>query len=200
VYRHIGALDLPCIQGDVEGLIQQAGTSLHPPAGWQIISSDQVAVARQGLTELALFTDLAATGDKAHITWLAACGIPFGLGEQGEPGREVVLLSLEEAEAAPVEGETMEGESTENAGGETSEGEDEAASGMTVTLKVAATPEALEAKIANMEIVLENFTGLAKLKEKLDQTIRIGGTITAYQTEPFVIHLSDGKVDYSDFK
>ena len=197
VYRHIGALDLPCIQSDVEGLIQQAGTSLHPPAGWQIISSDQVAAARQGLTELALFTDLAATGDKTHVTWLAACGIPFGLGEQGEPVREVVLLSLEEA--AP-ESETMEGESSENAGGETTEGEGEIVSGTTVILKVAATPEALEAKIANMEIVLENFTDLAKLKEKLDQTIKIGGTITAYQTEPFVIRLSDGKVDYSDFK
>lgn len=197
VYRHIGALDLPCIEGDVEGLIQQAGASLHPPAGWQLISSDQVGAARQGLTELALFTDLAEVGGKAHVTWLAACGIPFGLGEQGEPVREVVLLSLEEA--AP-ESETMEGESTETAGGETIAGEGEAASGMTVTLKVAATPEALEAKVANMEIVIENFTDLAKLKEKLDQTIKIGGTITAYQREPFVIHLSDGKVDYSDFK
>lgn len=205
VYRHIGALDLPCIQSDVEGLIQQAGTSLHPPAGWQMISSDQVAAARQNITYAGLFTDLAEPGDKAHVTWLAACGIPFGLGEQGEPTYEAVLLSVEEA-AGDGDAEAAAGEATEATEGgdsatETPEGEEAEAAGVSsIILKVAATPEALEAKIANMEIVLENFTDLAKLKEKLDQTIKIGGTITAYQSEPFVIRLSDGKVDYSDFK
>lgn len=199
LYRHIGALDLPCIEEDVEGLIQQAGTSLHPPAGWQLVSSDQVAAARQGITYAGLFTDLAEVGDKAHVTWLAACGIPFGLGEQGEPTYEAVLLSVEEA--AEVAGDA-EGEAAEGGGSattETPEGETaEAAGGSSITLKVAATPEALEAKIANMEIVLENFTDLAKLKEKLDQTIKIGGTIAHYRADPFVIRLSDGKVDYSD--
>jgi hypothetical protein len=150
VYRHIGALDLPCIEGDLEGLIQQAGSSLHPPAGWQLVSSDQVAAARQGLTELALFTDLAAADEKAHITWLAACSIPFGLGEQGEPVREVVLLSVEEATAETDETEAADGAS-ETAATETAPVEG-AATGSTITLKVAATSEALEAKVANMEI------------------------------------------------
>lgn len=177
-----------CMEEDINAIIQQAGGSLHPPAGWTLIDNSQINAARQGITYVGLFTDLAEGGDKAHITWLAACGLPFGLGEEGEPTYEAVLLEVEDTSA-----------NSESGGDNSTTGE--GAEGITVILKVAATQEALKSKTANLEIVIDGFTKLEALKKKVDETIRIGGTIAQFRLDPrFMIRLNEGKVDLSEIE
>ena len=197
IVRHTGVAP-SCMQDDIDGVYTAAAAQMHPPAGWSLISNEQINSARQGITYAGLFDELAAETEDAHIAWLAACGIPFGLGDDGAPTYEAVLLSFEETEieAAAVEaeadgdGEAVEVTATDAAEAPTVEMQ------KAVILRVAATQTAVDSKVANMEILVLGFTNIAKLREETNQTIKIGGTIASFTNGPFVLQLKEGKVGF----
>ena len=196
IVRHTGVAPR-CMQEDIDAVYTTAGQQMHPPAGWGLVSSEQINAARQGITYAGLFEELAAGTEDAHIAWLAACGIPFGLGDDGSPTYEAVLLSFEEIEVAVEATEAADGEEAEAeaAAADTAE---EPEMQKAVVLRVAATQPAVDAKVANMEVVVVGFTNIAKLREEAaaNQTIKIGGTIASFTNGPFVLRLKEGKVGF----
>ena len=194
--RRIGVAPA-CMESDINGVIEQSGGSLHPPAGWTLITDQDINTARQGITYVGLFSQLAEGGDAAHLTWLAACRLPFGLGEQEEATYEAVLLEVVEAPAGDASADSDSSSTTPETQAEGEGGAEQA--GPSVTIRVAATQEALLAKIPNLEIVLTGFSDMDALRKKVDETIKIGGIIESFQIDPqFLIRLTAGKVDLTD--
>ena len=58
-------------------LLQLAGSSAERPASYKIPSVADLDAAHKDMTILSVITDLKAGGDKAKVTWLAACGLEF---------------------------------------------------------------------------------------------------------------------------
>jgi tetratricopeptide (TPR) repeat protein len=58
-------------------LLQLAASSVDRPASYKLISSADLDTARANMTIASVFTDLKAGGDKAKLTWTAACGLEF---------------------------------------------------------------------------------------------------------------------------
>lgn len=58
-------------------LLQLAASSTERPATYKIVSAADLTDARKDMTIASVITDLKAGGDKAKITWLAACGLEF---------------------------------------------------------------------------------------------------------------------------
>ena len=58
-------------------LLQLAASSADRPASYKLISSADLDAARANMTIASVFTDLKAGGDKAKLTWTAACGLEF---------------------------------------------------------------------------------------------------------------------------
>ena len=194
--RRIGVAPA-CMESDINGVIERSGGSLHPPAGWTLITDQDISTARQGITYVGLFSQLAEGGDAAHLTWLAACRLPFGLGEQEEATYEAVLLEVVEAPAGDASADADSSNTTPETQAEGEGGAKQA--GPSVTIRVAATQEALQAKLPNLEIVLKGFSDIDALRKKVDETIKIGGIIESFQIDPqFLIRLTAGKVDLTD--
>jgi len=113
-----------------------------------------------------IFDDLRAGGELAHMMYLASCGTVIGIGEDGQPELAVMVLAVDETP------------------------------GNLVTLRAAAGQEAVDAKLANVEVKVEGPAEARSLK--VEDVVRVSGKITGYQAEPFLLKLAEGKVNPED--
>jgi tetratricopeptide (TPR) repeat protein len=83
-------------EAELNELLQLASSSADRPASYSIPSSADLDAAHKDMTILSVITDLKAGGDKAKITWLAACGLEFpdvpGRLLEIVPGADAVVL------------------------------------------------------------------------------------------------------------
>jgi len=83
---------------ELNELLQLAGSSAERPASYSIPSAADLSAAQKDMTILTVITDLKAGGDKAKLTWLAACGLEFPevLAKVIEvvPGTDAVVLKM----------------------------------------------------------------------------------------------------------
>jgi hypothetical protein len=81
--------------GELNELLQLAGSSGERPASYSIPSAAEIAAVQKDMTIASVFTDLKAGGDKSKLTWLAACGLEFpevpGKVIEITPGDAIVL-------------------------------------------------------------------------------------------------------------
>lgn len=111
-----------CIEKNVDTLVTGSGESVSLPAGWSLVSADQVNAVREQMDVKRILDDLKAGGERAEVMWLASCGSEIGSSEEGVPQLAVLVLDVTESEDNLV------------------------------TLRVAAGQEAADAKLANMEV------------------------------------------------
>ena len=64
-------------QAQTNELLQLASTSVDRPASYKLPSGADLDEARKNMTIASVVTDLKAGGDKAKLTWTAACGLEF---------------------------------------------------------------------------------------------------------------------------
>lgn len=62
---------------EMNELLQLAPNSVDRPATYKLVSSADLDAARKDMTIASVVTDLKAGGDKAKLTWTAACGLEF---------------------------------------------------------------------------------------------------------------------------
>ena len=62
---------------EMNELLQLAPNSVERPASYKLVSSADLDAARKDMTIATVVTDLKAGGDKAKLTWTAACGLEF---------------------------------------------------------------------------------------------------------------------------
>ena len=62
---------------EMNELLQLAPNSVNRPASYKLVSSAELDAARKDMTIATLVTDLKGGGDKAKLTWTAACGLEF---------------------------------------------------------------------------------------------------------------------------
>jgi hypothetical protein len=62
---------------ELNELLQLAPNSVERPATYKLVSSADLDAARKDMTIATVVTDLKAGGDKAKLTWTAACGLEF---------------------------------------------------------------------------------------------------------------------------
>ena len=58
-------------------LLQLAASSPERPDSYKLASADELTAARKDMTMKSVIADLKEGGDKAKVTWLAACGLEF---------------------------------------------------------------------------------------------------------------------------
>ncbi|HVH61548.1 MAG TPA: hypothetical protein VM709_14500 [Candidatus Sulfotelmatobacter sp.] len=63
--------------GQLNELLQLAGSSAERPSTYFLRSAADISVAQKDMTIASVFADLKAGGDKSKLTWLAACGLEF---------------------------------------------------------------------------------------------------------------------------
>ena len=95
-YQQPGCENL--IDSQINELVQLAGSSADRPASYKIPSLADLEAARTNMTILSVIADLKAGGDKAKISWLAACGSDFpnvpGKVIEVTPGTDSVSLKV----------------------------------------------------------------------------------------------------------
>ncbi|MGB2632638.1 MAG: hypothetical protein WAM58_01765 [Candidatus Acidiferrum sp.] len=64
-------------QAELNELLQLAASSPDRPASYKLYSAADLDAARKDMTIASVVTDLKAGGDKAKLTWTAACGLEF---------------------------------------------------------------------------------------------------------------------------
>ena len=64
-------------QAELNELLQLAATSPERPASYKLYSAADLDAARKDMTIASVVTDLKAGGDKAKLTWTAACALEF---------------------------------------------------------------------------------------------------------------------------
>jgi tetratricopeptide (TPR) repeat protein len=64
-------------QAELNQLLQLASTTQDRPATWKLPSSADLDAVRKDMTIASVVTDLKGGGDKATLTWTAACGLEF---------------------------------------------------------------------------------------------------------------------------
>jgi tetratricopeptide (TPR) repeat protein len=83
---------------ELNELLQLASTSATRPDSYKLPSAADLDGARKDMTIASVIADLKAGGDKAKITWLAACGLEFpdvpGKLIEVTPGSDVVQLKV----------------------------------------------------------------------------------------------------------
>jgi tetratricopeptide (TPR) repeat protein len=62
---------------EMNELLQLAPNSVDRPASYKLFSAADLDAARKDMTIATVVTDLKAGGDKAKVTWTAACGLEF---------------------------------------------------------------------------------------------------------------------------
>lgn len=67
----------PLTAAETNELLQLASTSVDRPTSYKLFSSADLDAARKDMTIASVVTDLKAGGDKAKLTWTAACGLEF---------------------------------------------------------------------------------------------------------------------------
>ncbi len=81
---------------ELNELLQLAATSPERPASYKLFSAADLDAARKDMTIASVVTDLKAGGDKAKLTWTAACGLEFpdvpGKIIEVTPGTDTVVL------------------------------------------------------------------------------------------------------------
>src|SRR5712672_2363722 len=86
------------IDAELNELLQLASTSAERPASYKLISTADLDAARKDMTIASVIADLKAGGDKAKVTWLAACGLEFpdvpGKLIEVTPGYDAVQLKV----------------------------------------------------------------------------------------------------------
>src|SRR5690349_10348086 len=86
------------IDAELNELLQLASTSAERPASYKLPSAADLDAARKDMTIASVIADLKAGGDKAKITWLAACGLEFpdvpGKLIEVTPGPDAVQLKV----------------------------------------------------------------------------------------------------------
>ena len=86
------------VDAELNELLQLASTSAERPASYKLISTADLDAARKDMTIASVIADLKAGGDKAKITWLAACGLEFpdvpGKLIEVKPGSDAVQLKV----------------------------------------------------------------------------------------------------------
>lgn len=65
------------IDGELNELLQLAGSSADRPTSYSLPSAAGIAAVQKDMTIASVFADLKAGGDKSKLTWLAACGLEF---------------------------------------------------------------------------------------------------------------------------
>ncbi|HVH71209.1 MAG TPA: hypothetical protein VNB49_08890 [Candidatus Dormibacteraeota bacterium] len=65
------------IDGEMNELLQLAASSPDRPSSYSLPSAADISAVQKDMTIASVFTDLKAGGDKAKLTWLAACGLEF---------------------------------------------------------------------------------------------------------------------------
>ena len=65
------------VDAQMNELLQLASSSTERPATYKVPSATDLDAARKDMTIASVISDLKAGGDKAKITWLAACGLEF---------------------------------------------------------------------------------------------------------------------------
>jgi hypothetical protein len=88
----------PLTQAETNELLQLAATSPDRPGTYKLFSAADLDVARKDMTIASVVTDLKAGGDKAKLTWTAACGLEFpdvpSKIIEVDPGPDVITLKL----------------------------------------------------------------------------------------------------------
>src|SRR5271169_2415212 len=83
-------------QAELNELLQLAASSADRPASYKLYSSADLDAARKDMTIASVVTDLKGGGDKAKLTWTAACGLEFpdvpGKIIEVTPGTDAVVL------------------------------------------------------------------------------------------------------------
>lgn len=112
---------------ELNELLQLASTTVDRPASYKLPSSSDLDTARSAMTIASVVTDLKAGGDKAKLTWTAACGLEF----PDVPGKIIEV-------AAGTDAVVLKNAFV------TSDAEFDAATtaNMTITIKLADQPEA----------------------------------------------------------
>jgi hypothetical protein len=64
-------------QAELNELLQLAGSSGDRPTSYKLFSGAELDAARKDMTIASVVTDLKAGGDKAKLSWTAACGLEF---------------------------------------------------------------------------------------------------------------------------
>jgi tetratricopeptide (TPR) repeat protein len=86
------------VDAELNELLQLAGSSADRPASYTLPSSGDLDAARKDMTIASVIADLKAGGDKAKVTWLAACGLEFpdvpGKLIEVTPGTDAVQLKV----------------------------------------------------------------------------------------------------------
>ncbi|MGB6822842.1 MAG: hypothetical protein WBE21_12245 [Candidatus Acidiferrales bacterium] len=166
-------------------LIQLAGTTPARPATYTLPSATDLSKVLQSSNLLSILTDLQGGGDKGKMTWLAVCGqeIPDVVGKIIEitPGTDSIDFKVFTA----ATGEEIQAGTTPN---------------LDVTVWTAphtdaatATPAAgAAAQTAAPAPVQPEAARLEKGSE-----IKFTGTLTSYDTQPFLVHFDKCKVDAS---
>jgi hypothetical protein len=67
----------PLTQAELNELLQLAASSPDRPATYKLYSSADLDAARKDMTIASVVTDLKSGGDKAKLSWTAACGLEF---------------------------------------------------------------------------------------------------------------------------
>jgi tetratricopeptide (TPR) repeat protein len=62
---------------ELNELLQLASSSPERPESYKLPGADDLTAARKDMTMRSVVEDLKAGGDKAKVTWLAACGLEF---------------------------------------------------------------------------------------------------------------------------
>src|SRR5258707_12166352 len=83
---------------ELNELLQLAPNSVDRPASYKLFSAAELDAARKDMTIATVVTDLKAGGDKAKITWTAACGLEFpevpGKLIEAVPGTDAIVLKI----------------------------------------------------------------------------------------------------------
>jgi len=86
------------IDAELNELLQLASSSPQRPESYKLPSADDLTAARKDMTMRSVVEDLKAGGDKAKVTWLAACGLEFpevpGKVIEVTPGTDSVQLKV----------------------------------------------------------------------------------------------------------
>ena len=83
---------------ELNELLQLAGSSAERPGSYSLPSAADLAAAQKDMTIASVVADLKAGGDKAKLTWLAACGLEFpevpGKVIEVVPGTDAIVLKV----------------------------------------------------------------------------------------------------------
>jgi hypothetical protein len=121
-------------QAELNELLQLAATSVDRPASYKLFSAAELDAARKDMTIASVVTDLKAGGDKAKLTWTAACGLEF----PDVPGKIIEVTTGPDTVVLKNAFVTSDAEF-----------EAATAANMTVTIKTADQPEAAKLEKGN---------------------------------------------------